>query len=246
MLRRDAVPAFASIVVVTMVTYLLSWVGWFATSGGWDRQWASGRESAWSFVPPPLRSLWHYHAAMLDFHTGLDSTHPYNSNAWSWLLMTRPVSFFYNTVERGDLGCQADQCSREILGLGTPSLWWAAVPALAVLLWLWLGRRDWRAGAILCGVAAGYLPWFVYDERTIFSFYAVVFSPYLVLAVTMVLGLVLGPGGASRVRRTRGAVLVGTYVLVVVATFAYFYPVYAARVITYADWIQHMWLRSWI
>jgi dolichyl-phosphate-mannose-protein mannosyltransferase len=246
MLGRDAIPAFVSIVVVTVATYVVSWSGWFATSGGWDRQWAVGRDSAWSFIPGPLRSLWHYHATMLDFHTGLDSEHPYDSNAWGWLLMTRPVSFFYSTIERGELGCAADQCSREVIGLGTPPLWWAGVFALVVMVWLWLGRRDWRAGAILCAVAAGYLPWFLYDERTIFSFYAVVFSPFIVLAVTMVLGVILGPVGPSAARRTRGAVVVGAYVLVVVAAFAYFYPIYAARVIPYVEWLDHMWLRSWI
>jgi dolichyl-phosphate-mannose-protein mannosyltransferase len=246
MLRRDAIPAFVSIVVVSVMTYLASWSGWFASSDGWDRQWAAGRDSAWSFVPGPLRSLWHYHAGMLDFHTGLDSSHPYDSNAWGWFLMARPVSFFYSTLERGELGCAADQCSREILGLATPPLWWGGMLALAVLLWLWIGRRDWRAGAILCAVAAGYLPWFLYDERTIFSFYAVVFSPFIVLAVTLVLGLILGPREASGRRRTRGTIIVGTYVLLVVAAFGYFYPVYAARVMPYADWIQHMWLSSWI
>jgi dolichyl-phosphate-mannose-protein mannosyltransferase len=95
-------------------------------------------------------------------------------------------------------------------------------------------------------VAAGYLPWFLYEERTIFSFYAVVFSPFIVLAVTMVLGVILGPVGTSAVRRTRGAVVVGAYVLVVVVAFAYFYPIYAARVIPYVEWLDHMWLRSWI
>ena len=113
MLRRDAIPAFVSIVVVTVVTYLVSWIGWFATGDGWDRQWAAGRGSAWAFVRGPLRSLWHYHATMLDFHTGLDSEHPYDSDAWGWLLMMRPVSFFYSTIDRGELGCTADQCSRE-------------------------------------------------------------------------------------------------------------------------------------
>ena len=111
--------------------------------------------------------------------------------------MMRPVSFFYSTIDRGELGCTADQCSREVLGLGSPPLWWAGAASLLVLVWLWIGRRDWRAGAILCAVAAGYLPWFLYDERTIFSFYAVVFSPFIVLAVTMVLGVILGPVGAS-------------------------------------------------
>ena len=45
---------------------------------------------------------------------------------------------------------------------------------------------------ILAGIAAGYLPWFNYQSRTIYTFYAVAFVPYVVLAVTYVLGLVIG------------------------------------------------------
>ena len=42
---------------------------------------------------------------------------------------------------------------------------------------MWALRRDWRAGAILAGLAAGYLPWFDYQNRTIYTFYAVAFVP---------------------------------------------------------------------
>lgn len=45
--------------------------------------------------------------------------------------------------------------------IGRPLLWWAACFALLYLLYRWGLRRDWRAGAVLCTVAAGYLPWFV-------------------------------------------------------------------------------------
>ncbi len=64
-------------------------------------------------------------------------------------------------------------------------IWWAGMFAVVVVVALWLGRRDWRAGAIAAGVAGGYLPWFAFQERTIYSFYAVVFLPYVVLALTM-------------------------------------------------------------
>ena len=88
-----------------------------------------------------------------------------------------------------------------MLALGTPLLWWAACFALLYVLYRWLFKRDWRAGAIVCGVAAGYLPWFLYQERTIFLFYAVVFIPFLCLALAMMIGAILGPPGSSERRR---------------------------------------------
>jgi dolichyl-phosphate-mannose--protein O-mannosyl transferase len=160
--------------------------------------------------------------------------------------MGRPTSYFYESKAEGVEGCQVKECSKAIVALGTPTIWWAAVLCVPVVLWLWAARRDWRAGAILAGIAAGYLPWFHYAHRTIFTFYAIAFLPWLVLAVTMVLGLVLGPRGSPPARRQYGASAVGAYVLLAIANFFWLLPVLSAEVIPRTDWIRRMWLRSWI
>jgi dolichyl-phosphate-mannose--protein O-mannosyl transferase len=115
-----------------------------------------------------------------------------------------------------------------------------------VLLFMWLLRRDWRAGAVLAGLAGGYLPWFNYQARTIYTFYAVAFVPWVVLAVTYVLGLVIGPEQAPVRRRRVGLLAAGAFVTVSVALFAFFYPIYTAQVIPYPQWSWRMWLPSWI
>jgi dolichyl-phosphate-mannose--protein O-mannosyl transferase len=79
-----------------------------------------------------------------------------------------------------------------------------------------------------------------------FFFYTLPALPFLVLAVTYVLGLILGPPTASRERRLTGAIIVGTYVAAVALTFAYFYPLYVSETLTYAQWRGRMWLESWI
>ena len=205
MLARDAAPAFASLVLISFAVYLASWTGWFLSDAqhAYNRDWAQDHPGPW-FVPDSLVSLWHYHVEALQFHKGLDSFHPYRSNPWGWLVLARPVSYFYRGPKMGEDGCDVDQCSQAITALGTPAIWWAACLALPVLVYLWAARRDWRAGAILAGVVAGYLPWFFFAHRTIFSFYAVVFVPFLVLAVTMCLGLVIGGDDASQRRRQWG------------------------------------------
>ncbi|MGH3344568.1 MAG: dolichyl-phosphate-mannose--protein mannosyltransferase [Carbonactinosporaceae bacterium] len=245
-LVRDAGPAFAAIVLVGVVAYLATWWGWWASDAGWDRHWADGRDTVWFFVPDGLRSLWHYHAGIYDFHRGLDSYHPYRSSPWGWLVLARPVSYFYENLGRGDEGCEAARCAQEVLGIGTPALWWTALGALVFLIWRWAGRRDWRAGAVLAGIAAGYLPWFAFSERTIFYFYAIVFTPFLVLGVTLLLGAILGPPGSDPRRRAWGACAAGLVVLLVVANFIYFYPVLSAEPIPLSEWAQRMWLQSWI
>ncbi len=232
---------------IGVAVYLASWAGWFTTDDGYFRHWADTQPASGpaALVPDALRSLWHYHAEMWHFHTTLHATHPYMSDPWGWLVLARPVSYFYETPPPGVTGCAAGQCSREILALGTPVLWWLAVAALVYQLWRWLGRRDWRAGAVLAGVALGYLPWFLYRERTIFYFYATAFVPYLVLAVTLTLGAILGPPVPGP-RRARGAAIAGSLLLAVVVCFAYFHPLFTGRPLPYHDWLARMWFRSWI
>ncbi|MDQ1664988.1 MAG: dolichyl-phosphate-mannose-protein mannosyltransferase, partial [Actinomycetota bacterium] len=121
----------------------------------------------------------------------------------------------------------------------------AACLALPVLLFLWAARRDWRAGAILAGVAAGYLPWFFFQQRTVFSFYSVAFVPFLALAIAMVLGLLIGPREGWQ-RRQWGVAAAGSYLLLAVANFLWLLPVLSAQVIPYADWARRMWWKSWI
>jgi dolichyl-phosphate-mannose--protein O-mannosyl transferase len=254
-LRRDLGWGFLSTVPVAVATYLLSWLGWILSptngSGGYFRNWAAteGKGGQWTWLPDWLRSLWHYEYQVYQFHVTLDAPHTYQSNPWSWLVLGRPVSYFYESPAPGKDGCPAnagETCAREVLALGTPLLWWAAVVALGYVLWRWLLRRDWRAGAILCGVAAGYLPWFMYQQRTIFFFYAVVFVPFLCLAVTMMIGAILGPPGSTERRRVVGAAGAGVLMLLIFWNFIYFWPLYTGEAIPIDQWRARMWLDTWV
>ena len=215
---------------------------------------------AW-LAPDALRSLWHYHSAAFGFHNSLnltDSPHPYAATAWRWLYLGRPTQFEFSDYTASsspaptgvngtpEATCGAARCARDVVGLGTPAIWWAGCIALVVLLALWLGRRDWRAATILVLVGATWLPWLQWSDRPIFFFYSVAIVPFLVLAVTLVLGYVLGPPGADRRRRTWGAAIVGAYVLLVVLNTGYLYPVFAGEWIPYDGYSARMWFQTWI
>jgi dolichyl-phosphate-mannose--protein O-mannosyl transferase len=250
----DAVVAFAMFPLAIAV-YVLSWLGWILSptdgTGGYFRNWAvtDGRGGHWTFLPDWLRSLWHYEHEVYNFHVHLSSPHTYQSNPWSWLVLGRPVSYFYESPAPGADGCPSDateKCAREVLAIGTPVLWWLACFAILFVLWRWAFRRDWRAGAIACGIAAGYLPWFMYQERTIFLFYAVVFLPFLCLAVAMMIGAIVGPPGSSDTRRVVGASAAGVLVLLIAWNFVYFWPLYTGTAIPIDSWRSRMWLDTWV
>lgn len=244
---KDGVWAGVSMTVVVLVTYLGSWVTWFTGEHGYHRTWAADHpEQGVQWLPPALRSLWQYHAEVLRFHDNLTKPHDYDSNPWSWMVQARPTSFFYESPTQGMDGCEVEKCSKAISSVGSVSIWWLATIALFFLAYHWIARRDWRAGAILAGFVGGLLPWFFLQHRTIFTFYTISFQPWVVLAVVFMLGLALGPPGADARRRQLGHWVVGAYCLLVLANFAFYWPIYTAQVIPYEHWRWRMWFPSWV
>ncbi|MCP2336898.1 dolichyl-phosphate-mannose--protein mannosyltransferase [Actinomadura rupiterrae] len=241
-LLLDAIPAFLQLVVVSLATYLVTWSGWIFNAGGWDRGKPSSNPLWRPFEAMP--KLWKYHKEMLDFHNGLHDHHPYQSWPWDWPVLRRPVAFYYTEPS----GCGASKCSSEILGIGTPALWWGAILALVVVLGIWLVTRDWRAGSAVLGFSAGWLTWFpsAFDDRTMFLFYATPMVPFMIIAIVLALGYLMGPERPTGPRRVIGAAVTGSFVLVVLANFAYFYPILSAQVISFDAWHDRIWFKSWI
>jgi dolichyl-phosphate-mannose-protein mannosyltransferase len=249
---RDGVPAFVSLVVVPLGVYVATWAGWFATSGGYDRQWGSQHPEARTTTAfgETFASWLHYQRDIWNFHTGdfiNNAQHAYRADPWGWLLVARPIGIdAVNNIAPGTDGCVGpDNCIRVISGIGTPILWWVAVLALVAALLLWVGGRDWRFGIPVVGVAAGWLPWFQYDSRPLFFFYAIMIIPFSVMAVALVAGRLLGDARSGD-RRMLGGILVGVFVAVVVANFAYLYPILTDELLPYPRWLTRMWFRSWI
>jgi dolichyl-phosphate-mannose-protein mannosyltransferase len=245
-LAHDAIPAAITILSVAGLVYLASWTGWLATDGGWDREWAEG-----DGLLDAAKSLWHYHAEILNFHTGLATEHSYQSSAWGWLVQARPTSFFYESFQTVDPGCSSGNCSQEVLALGNPLIWWAAILALVHQTWRWFSSRDWRSGAVVLGVLAGWVPWLFYSERTMFAFYSVVFVPFLIASLTLSLAVIATPGDEVQPHRVSPnahprITIVAIFLIACVALSWWFYPVWSAEVIDNSAWSERMWFATWI
>ncbi len=240
---RDAPGAAVSMLAIAGIVYLATWSGWLLTDGGWSRHWADSDTE--SIIPAALRSLWHYHGEAWRFHVGLNSEHAYASNPLSWPFMTRPTSFYWDSIKDGSRGCPTDNCAAEVLALGNPVIWWAAILAVVHQAWRWVGRRDWRSGAVIVAIAAGWVPWLLYLDRTIFTFYTIVYAPFVAIALAMSLGTVLGPSAAPLARRRNGALAVGLFLIAVVVVAWWFYPVWTGEVIPYEAWRLRMWMPTW-
>ncbi|WP_407670513.1 dolichyl-phosphate-mannose--protein mannosyltransferase [Nocardia suismassiliense] len=244
---RDAAPAAFALVIVALGVYLASYAGWFAGETGVNRH-AVADGGFFAFVPEALRSLWFHHAAVLDVHTHLTNSagyhHPWESKPWTWPMGLRPMLYHFPEPEL-TTGCGQSQCVRAIMLIGTPAIWWLAVPALGWALWQSVTRRDWRYLSVLTGYAAAWLPWFAVLDRQMYYFYAAAMAPFLIMLVALALGQILGRVTDDHERRDTGLLLVCLYLGLVVANFAWNYPILTGLPITLSSWQQHLWLPSW-
>lgn len=239
-LRRSLPTAFWDLGIVPILTYLVSWIGWYAGETAQGRHWAEGRDTAWPWIPEAIRALWHMHVEWWGFHTTLTSPHPWDSHPWSWIVGGRPVLMVNDQyVEAGQ------NLTRTITMIGTPALWWAFAPALLWAIWRLISRRDWVAGAAIAGIVAGWVVWFIDTERTMFMFYMAPVVPFFIIAVCLALQDVLGKPTDSRERRQIGAGAVAIYLALVIVLFGFFLPVLNGTPLTEAERALRTWLTTW-
>ncbi len=226
---------FLLLVPVALGAYLFSWLGWFVSKTGYD----------YTSHENPLLALWQYHKDAYGFHIGLRVPHNYQANPLTWLFMQRPTSMFYEGNGEGETGCGLPSgCASAIDPVPNPLIWYAAVAALLWIAYRWVLDRDRTKGLILLGVAAGYLPWMFYLNRTVFEFYTIAFEPWLMLALAYALKHWVG----SRLpeRRASARIAVGYFAAAGLALAVFFLPVWIGTTIPHWYWQVHMWLPSWI
>ena len=188
---------FMRLVPVAGATYLLSWFGWFMNPSAYKHGWAAAERAAGrgSWLPDSIADFIEYHRAIYKFHVGLSTPHSYMAKPSGWLLQMRPTSFYWqsnDTLGADAYHCDTRNCVRAITSIGNIPIWWAAFVAVFVVVAYVALKRDWRGWVVLAGYIGLYLPWFMYWDRTIFTFYTVAFVPFVVLALTVALGWGIG------------------------------------------------------
>ena len=216
-----------------IVAYVISWSGWILGTDGWGRQ----AEGSW------WQSLWTYHQNAFSFHTTLDSEHPYEANAFQWLLALRPTAFFFERFEDAEICGALGDCTVAITAIPNLVVFFGG---LLALLWL-VPRilRDRTALVLVLGFLAGWLPWVIYLDRTVFQFYTVVLMPFFAIALAYVLHHYWRIGvirGWQLKRERRISILVLATVLVAV----YFASIWTGLATPDWVWRIQMLLPIWI
>jgi dolichyl-phosphate-mannose-protein mannosyltransferase len=176
------------------------------------------------------RGIWEHQFSMLGFHTSLLGNHPYESPPWSWLLLKRPVAYFF-TDEGG--------AYREILAIGSPLAWGGGLLALVGCVIAW-ARARWglrRPEAVLvAAVLATWVPWLILSgtRSQVFLWYVLPTIPFLYAA--------LGILAARAWRVVVGRVAVAAFAAATLILFLFFFPLLTALPLEPDAWRTRIWL----
>jgi len=193
--------------VVPIMVYVLSYIP-FAISKGLIFD--AGRLLSQELYREFFGIVWNNQVLMFTYHGGLESTHPYSSVWWQWLLDARPIMY----VDR-NLG----HLRSSFAAFGNPVVWWGGLIAMMILAFRVFRYRDGKALFILIGYLSQLLPW-ILITRVVFIYHYFPSTLFLVLALAHIFSVIL-----ERKRKRKGHRLaVYGFTAISGLIFAMFYP----------------------
>lgn len=169
---------------------------------------------------------------MFNYHSTLESTHPYSSPWYTWPIIKRPV--WYYSYTNGDM-------RGGISAFGNPLVWWIGIPILLYMLYLGIRKQDFNAKFLLIGYFAEYVPWF-FVSRCTFMYHYFPSVPFVVLMIMYAFVKL-----KEKVSKKIFISSIIIYTCLVVGLFILFYPVLSGHLIL-ADFVEKYlrWFESWV
>jgi len=165
-----------------------------------------------------LKDFYHLHQQIYWYQTGLTATHDYQSAAWQWPLLIRPVwlhvQYLTNKVAH-------------IYNLGNPAIFWGGLIATVSLLKQKITKAN---RFLLISYFLFFIPW-LFSPRILFLHHYLPSLPFLCLII------------AHTIYQNNS--LTKKYLLLVILLFLFFYPLNTALPLP-TNWLKlWFWLPSW-
>jgi dolichyl-phosphate-mannose-protein mannosyltransferase len=212
----------------------------------------------------PTPGFWQAQQDILLFHEKIGSgpnVHPYCSSWYSWILMWRPIAYFYQTAidttelvpTYPPLPAGVGKVVYDVHAMGNPFLWWLSTAAILLLLLLLVQRfiegsgrkpgvtpHTWIALYLVVNWVAQLLPW-VRVTRCTFLYHYMGASVFSGLALAWLVDRWIQNRNKPHYRSAGVTVIV-----VILLAFVYWLPIYLGLPLSPADYHLRMWFSSWI
>jgi dolichyl-phosphate-mannose--protein O-mannosyl transferase len=214
----------------------------------------------------PIPGFWEVHKQILEYHQRIGDgpkVHRYCSNWYTWLLMIRPVAYFYQTAQSATeplpvmgppLPAATGKVIYDVHAIGNPALWWLSTAAILLLLgilaqrlvaWL-IGNRQrslaadtWIILYLVINWLANLLPW-VRVTRCTFMYHYMGASVFSGLAIALLVDKCLHS------YRHEYRVLGVTIIFLILLAFVFWMPIYLGLPLSPESYRLRMWFSSWI
>jgi dolichyl-phosphate-mannose--protein O-mannosyl transferase len=207
----------------------------------------------------PERDIWELHRQILGFHQNLgvgktEPIHPYCSPWWSWVLLIRPVAYFFEM--------RPNSMVQFVHAMGNPLLYWLSAIALLLGLSFLVASKlrfppkiitqinleysskspstlFWLTLYVITSFLAHWLPWSL-SKRCIFLYHYMPASVFAFATLALLVSL-MWRSPLPELRRL-GSGIVATITI----AFIFWLPIYIGLPISSGYLPVLMWLTSWI
>lgn len=207
----------------------------------------------------PERDIWELHRQILGFHQNLgvgktEPIHPYCSPWWSWVLLIRPVAYFFEM--------RPNSMVQFVHAMGNPLLYWLSAIALLLGLSFLVASKlrfppkiitqinleysskspstlFWLTLYVITSFLAHWLPWSL-SKRCIFLYHYMPASVFAFATLALLVSL-MWRSPLPELRRL-GSGIVATITI----AFIFWLPIYIGLPISSGYLPVLMWLPSWI
>lgn len=219
----------------------------------------------------PSTNFWQWQAKIIDYHhrVGGMNVHPYCSPWYSWIVMWRPVAYFYETAHVSGmmpaivgppLPPDAGVVIYDVHAMGNPMLWWLSTAALLVLfgllaerIWTWVKANEtgaiealpgsqlygWTAFYLVANWGANLLPW-VSVTRCVFIYHYMESLLFSFMALALLVDRWLY--SPQNWQRSTGI----TIVFLILIAFVFWLPMYLGLPLTAQGLELRRWFGSWV
>jgi hypothetical protein len=202
----------------------------------------------------PEFNFWEVNQQIFTYHQSVGNgkaVHPYCSPWYSWLLMARPMAYYYDVKTVG-----TQKIVQDVHAMGNPFLLWLSTAAIALnaLTVLTALIKRWRTGLrsafwrsnrgmiylyFLSTYSANLLPWLEIKRCTFIYHYLAAYS-FALLSLAWWLDLA---GRSPQPWVRRGAIAI---MAVIIGGFIYWLPVFLGISLKESAFQHRMWFESWI
>lgn len=202
-------------IIIPVIIYLLSYIPYIKCEGG-----------GIGTILKNQMDMFVYHSK-----TVLDSTHPYSSKWYEWIIMKRPIWYYSQDAENG--------LKEGISAFGNPLVWWVGILAMLFMIYRCIFKKDKTATFITIGYFAQLIPW-MFVDRVVFIYHYFPCTVFLVLSIGYSIYLLYKENPKYKT-------VAFIYMIAVVMMFIAFYPVLSGRAVS-PELVDRFlrWFESWV